>query len=156
MPLAEAPESPDQPQRPPHSRLRALLPVTTVALIIAILYVAWTFYSRYEANRKAEADAHNRAAERNRHDVQQLLGSGDLSIRTLTIDKASIRTGETAQLCYSVAAATAVKIDPPVADLKPSYLHCLEIAPRATTTYTLTASDAANHSISQQITIQVK
>ena len=54
--------------------------------------------------------------------------------------------GETADLCYGVVNATKVTIEPKVEDSKPSSYHCLTIAPRATTTYTITASERQGQS----------
>jgi hypothetical protein len=59
-------------------------------------------------------------------------------------------------LCYGVVNAKAVKVDPPVEQLKPSAHHCFEIAPKKTTTYTITADDGAGHTKSEALTIQVK
>ncbi|MBV8833994.1 MAG: hypothetical protein JO108_32740, partial [Acidobacteriaceae bacterium] len=36
------------------SALETILPYTTVAVILAALYVAYTFYSRHESSRKAQ------------------------------------------------------------------------------------------------------
>jgi hypothetical protein len=153
MALTEAPLPPERPKRSP---LAAVLPYTTVAVIVAALYVAWTFYSRHEANVKAQQQAAAQEAEHRKREAQQIFGSGGLSFRTWSADKAVLRPGETAHICYGIVDAKTVKIDPPVAQLKPSYLHCFEVAPRRTTTYTITAEDGAGHTASEQLTIRVQ
>lgn len=147
---------PNEPAGTPHSRLRAILPFTTIAMVIAALYVAWTFYSRYEANRAAIETTQNKKAEENKRYVGQLYGSGEVKFIAMSADNGVLARGETTQLCYGVVNAKAVKVEPPVEQLKPSYHHCFEVAPKQTTTYTFTADDGAGHSKSESLTIRVK
>jgi hypothetical protein len=153
MALTDAPQPPERPNKSP---LAAVLPYTTVAVVIAALYVAWTFYSRHEANVKAQQELAAQQAEHRRREAQTVFGSGGLSFRTWSADKAVVRPGEVAHICYGIVDAKTVKIDPPVEQLKPSYLHCFEVTLQKTTTYTITAADAAGHTASQQLTIQVR
>jgi hypothetical protein len=153
MTLTQPPNEPGPEKRSP---LRAILPYTTVAMIIAALYVAWTFYSRYEANRAAVESMQSKKAEENKHFVGEVYGSGEVKFTTMTADSGVLAPGQTTQLCYGVVNAKSVKIDPPVEQLKPSYRHCFEVAPKKTTTYTITADDGAGHTKSESLTIQVK
>jgi hypothetical protein len=153
MSLTQPPNEPERRQRSP---LRAILPYTTVAMIIAAFYVVWTFYSRYEANRTAAQAIQSKKAEENKQFVNEVYGSGEVKFTTMTADSGVLAAGQTTQLCYGVVNAKAVKIDPPVEQLRPSYHHCFEIAPKKTTTYTITADDGAGHTKSQSLTIQVK
>jgi hypothetical protein len=153
MGLTGASPPPEPPKRSP---LAAVLPYTTVAVIIAALYVAWTFYSRHEANVKAQQELAAKQAEKRQREAQLTFGSGGLSFRTWSADKAAVRSGETAHICYGIVDAKTVRIDPPVEQLKPSYLHCLEVAPKQTTTYKITAEDGRGHTASEQLTIQVR
>ncbi len=138
------------------SSLRAVLPYTTVLLILAALYVAWTFYSRAESSREAqEAIAAEKEAARKRV-VDQIYGSGEIKFSTFSADTGLLHSGQTTQLCYGVVNATAVKLNPPVAEIKPSYRHCLEIAPKTTTTYTITAEDGKGNSKSESLTVRVE
>lgn len=140
----------------PASRIRALLPYTTVAMIIVALYVAWTLYSRHQANQAAEEAIQTKRAEENKRIVDQVYGSGEIKFSTMSADTGVLTRGQTTQLCYGVVNAKTVKMDPPLEQLKPSYYHCLEVAPKKTTTYTITADDGAGHTKSQSLTIQVK
>jgi hypothetical protein len=154
MAVTDVPPPPEE--RPKRSPLGAILPYTTVAVVIAALYVAWTFYSRHEANVKAQQERAAQEAEHRQREAQTIFGSGGLSFRTWSADKSVVRPGEVAHICYGIVAAKTVKIDPPVEELKPSYLHCFDVRPKQTTTYTITAADEAGHTASQQLTIQVK
>ena len=75
--------------------------------------------------------------------VDQIYGSGEIRIPTFLAEPGVLKPGESAHLCYGVVNAVSVKLDPPVEALKPTYRHCIEIAPKKTTTYTLTAVNAA-------------
>lgn len=145
-----------QPEKTPHSLLQALLPYTTVAVIVAALYVAWTFYSRYESNRKAQQAIQAEKDEARKRIVDQVYGSGEIKFSTFAADSGVLKRGESTQLCYGVENAKTVKIDPPVEQAKPTYYHCVEIAPKTTTTYTITAEDGKGKSKSESLTIQVK
>ena len=153
MPLAEAPEE-REPER--RSTLQRMLPFTTVAIVIAALYVGWTFYSRYESNRQSEQAIQAQREEARKRQVEQIYGSGEIKFTTFGADSGVLARGETTQLCYGVLNAKTVKLDPPVEQAKPSYHHCVEIAPKKTTTYTITASDEKGNSKSESITVQVK
>lgn len=147
---------PNEPQRKKRSALGSLLPYTTVALVIVALWVAWTFYSRYQSNRAAQRAIETKQEEARKRVVDEVYGSGEIRFLTFTADNGQLRRGETTELCYGVVNAKEVKIDPPLEPIKPSYHHCLEIAPKKTTTYTITADDGAGHSKSESLTIQVK
>jgi hypothetical protein len=149
-------QPPNEPERKQGSAVRAILPYTTIAMIIAALYVAWTFYSRYEANRTAALAIQNKKAEENKQFVSQVYGSGEVKFTAMSADSGVLGPGQTTQLCYGVVNAKTVKVDPPVEQLKPSYHHCFEVAPKKTTTYTITADDGAGHTKSESLTIQVK
>jgi hypothetical protein len=51
----------------------------------------------------------------------------------------TIALGERSLLCYGVEEATAVKIEPELEPIKPSFSRCIEAHPKVTTTYRLTA-----------------
>lgn len=144
------------PEPSKRSPLEAAVRYTTIVVVIAALYVAWIFYSRHEANVRAQREIAARQSEHREREAKTIFGSGGLSFRTWSADKAVVHPGEPAHICYGIVDAKTVKIDPPVADLKPSYLHCFDVTPKATTTYTISATDAAGHTASQRLTIQVR
>lgn len=149
-------DAPKEPERKPRSPLQAILPYTTIALIIAVLYVAWTFYSRHESNRQAQEAIDAKKAEARKQVLDQIYGSGAVDFSTFTVDSGILKHGETTELCYGVVNAKTVKIDPPIEQLKPSYHHCFEIAPKTTTTYTITADNGAGKTKKESLTVQVK
>lgn len=153
MSLTDTPNDPS-PNGPPPAR--SILRYTTVAIIIVALYVAWTFYSRYESNRSERQAIEAKKVEARKRVVDEIYGSGAVSFSTFSADTGILKRGESTELCYGVVNATTVKIDPPVEQLKPSYRHCIEISPKVTTTYTITATDAKGNSKSQSLRIEVR
>jgi hypothetical protein len=148
---------PNEPQPRQKSPLQTLLPFTTVGLIIAALYVAWTFYSRAEANRQAQERIDAEQVEKRKRVVHQIYGSGGVKFSTFGADNGVLRRGESTHLCYGVVNAKTVKIEPPVGEeVKPTYRHCVDIKPQKTTTYTITATDEKGHNESQAVTIRVQ
>lgn len=153
MAITGAPPPPEQ----KHTSLaRRLLPFTTVGVIIAALYVAWTFYSRNESNKQAMQRIQAEREAARKRVVDQIYGSGEIRFSTFGADSGFLKRGEATELCYGVVNAKNVKLDPPVEQITPSYHHCLEIAPTKTTTYTITADDGAGHSKSESLTIHVR
>lgn len=129
-----------------------------IVLLGALIYVSFLLLSRYESNRLYErrnaeqADEQRRASDRNA--IEQL-GGTDLAIRALYVSPAIIRHGESAELCYDVANAKTVTLDPPAGEVWPSTNRCLDISPKKTTTYTLTIADSSGKSASQTVELQV-
>ena len=139
------------------SALAALLPYTTVVMILAALYVAWTFYSRHESARKAQEAVETKQQEAEKRKADIIFGSGEITFTTFSADNGTVKRGETTRLCYGVVNATTLKIDPPVGEpVKPTNRHCVDIAPKQTTTYTITASNDKGDTKTSSLTVQVK
>ena len=59
-------------------------------------------------------------------------------------------------MCYGVSNATKLRIEPDVEPVKPAITHCLEIFPKKTTTYTLTAEDDRGNSKTASLTVRIR
>lgn len=144
--------------RPPKSPLKNPFLYSSFVILGVLLYVSYVLYSRYESSKKYERQTKERQAEQRREEdrlaVEQLGGS-DLAIRGLYVSPRTIRVGESAQLCYDVANAKAVTLDPPVGEVWPSHSRCLNLAPRKTTTYTLSIADASGKTVSETVELRV-
>lgn len=138
------------------SPLRTVLPYTTVAVIIAALYVGWTFWSRYQSAKQATEAVEQQKAQAQKEVYDQISQHGELTFTTFEAADGVLKRGQTTQLCYGVVNAKTVKLDPPVEDSKPSFRHCLDISPKHTTTYTITADDGAGHTKTASLTVRVK
>jgi hypothetical protein len=134
-------------------RLRRVLPYTSAVLAAAVIYAAWTFYSRWDENKRIEQEAAARRLESDQTTLH-MIGS-DLKITQFYAPPA-IQAGQRALICYGVANAARVRMQPSVEPLTPSLSRCIQATPRATTSYTLTAEDNAGHSVSQTITVKVQ
>ena len=127
-------------------------------LVCVAIYVGFVLLTRYESNRDFERrDAAQKAEQRREEDrraVEQLGGS-DLAIRSLYVSPPQIHRGEKAQLCYDVANAKTVTLDPPEGEVWPSHSRCVDLTPTKTTTYTLTIADTSGKTATQSVELQV-
>ena len=139
----------------PVELIRRVLPYTTVAACLALVYLAWVFYSRYATNRELQREAEQKSAAENRR-IYEMYGSGQLKIMLFYANPAVATRGESAQLCYSVSNATKVAIDHGVEPIWPSLSHCAEIHPVRTTLYTLSADDGKGHHATQSLNLVVR
>jgi len=133
--------------------------VYTGALIVVLaIYIGWIVFSRWNENRLLEQRARDLAAkkqsEQDKNAVEQMGGS-ELAIQSF-YGNPTIRKGQKAQLCYGVANAKKVTLEPQSSPVWPSYSRCVDVSPIKTTTYTLMASDAAGHSVAQTFTVKVQ
>lgn len=132
---------------------------SSIIILLVAIYIGFVLAQRYESKRDYEKgtaaeEAQKRLAD-DRFAIEQLGGS-ELSIRALYLSPASIHAGEFTQLCYDVANAKTVTLDPPVAELWPSHSRCLDLKVRKTTTYTMTIADASGKTLSQAVELIVK
>jgi hypothetical protein len=132
---------------------------SSCVLAIIALYVGWIVFSRWYGNRslihREKQEQLERQREEDRAALEQLGGS-ELAIQMFYVSPATIRRGESAQLCYGVANAKTVTIEPAAGSVWPSYSRCLDISPSKTTTYKLTITGAAGTPKSQSVTITVR
>ncbi|HTM47781.1 MAG TPA: hypothetical protein VL285_03830 [Bryobacteraceae bacterium] len=137
------------------SFFRKLLPYTSAGLAIAVLYVAWVFVSRWTGNRSGQQTAEAEKAKADAR-IVEMYGSGKLKILHFYVTPGVIRKGQKALMCYGVANARSVKIEPGVERLVPSINRCLEIAPAADTRYTLTAEDESGSKAEVGVDVRVR
>lgn len=132
---------------------------SALILLGVACYVGFILVSRHESNRAYERRKADQAAEQRRENDRaaiEQLGGSDLAIRALYVSPAVIHRGESAQICYDVANAKSVTVDPPVGEVWPSHNRCLDISPKNTTTYTLTIADSGGKSSSQTVELAVQ
>jgi hypothetical protein len=68
---------------------------------------------------------------------------------------ARVVEGDRVSICYGVAQAKSVRIDPPIEEITPSLNRCLSAYPEKSTTYTLTATDAQGQVKQESFTLPV-
>ena len=148
-----------QPGPPPKSIFKNPTLYSYSALVIVVLSVAWILFSRWEENRSIENRARQertqKQLEEDRATLEQM-GGKELAIQNFYATPGSIRRGETVQLCYGVANAKTVTLEPQSNPVWPSYSRCVDVTPVKTTTYTLTIADASGHTKSQSLEVHVR
>ena len=133
-----------------------MLPYTSAAVIIAALYVGWVFFSRWQESRALKREQAEQQVAEARKTIEAY-GGGRVKIMNFTISPSILSKGQTAQICYGVSNAKTVSIEPkPDENVWPSLARCVEATPKAETTYTLTATDAAGHTEQKSLTLQVQ
>jgi len=133
--------------------------VYSSALILIVgAYVGWIMFSRRQDTRDYEQRAAQAQAKKQHEQDQaaiEQLGGSELAIQMLYATR-SIERGESAQICYGVANATSVTLEPQSNKVWPSHNLCVDVKPVKTTTYTLTAAGANGKSVTQQVRIEVR
>lgn len=117
-----------------------------------VLYDAWVFYSRRESARQVDRQRAEKESAEARRTLELI---GGLRILDLYAAPGAIQRGQVARLCYSVVGAKTVRLEPPAEGVYPAFSHCVEIAPKQDTVYTLFAEDEAGHSINKNVSVQV-
>ncbi len=148
-----------QPDTQPKSVFKNPFLYSWTALAVAVLVVSWILFSRWQENRTIEKHAKEertlKQQEQDRIALEQL-GGKELAIQNFYAVPAVIHRGETVQLCYGVANAKSVKLEPQSNPVWPSYSRCVDVTPVKTTTYTLTISDAAGNTKTQTLEVKVR
>ena len=129
------------------------------ALAIAALVVCGILFSRWLENRtlekRAKEERTQKQLEQDRLALEQL-GGKELAIQNFYAAPGAIRRGETVQLCYGVANAKTVKLEPQPNPVWPSYSRCVDVTPTKSTTYILTIADAAGNTRTQSLEVKVR
>jgi hypothetical protein len=134
------------------------LAYSSLLILIVAVYVGWSVLSRYLENRAYEHRAEEAQAKKQREADQaaiEQLGGSELAIEMLYATP-RIAGGETAQICFGVANAKSVTLQPQSNPVWPSHSLCVDVKPVKTTTYKLTAIGADGKSVSQEVKIEVR
>jgi len=145
----------DRPNPERRNVFRNPLLYTTAALVIALLYTGWIFWSRREANLALEQRLMEKQREKDAQTVE-MMGGDRFEILNFYAAPGAIARGETAEICYGVSNAKSVQLTPPAGPMWPSYGRCVDVSPAKDTAYTLTAEDAAGHTQTASVTLHVR
>jgi len=124
-------------------------------MVLVAIWTGWTLYSRQQSAAEAARQSKEKQAEVDRKLVSEF-GGEKLTILGFNAAEKEISPGGRVLMCYGVSNATAVKIEPGIEPIKPALQHCLEVFPKKTTEYTLTASDEKGNTKSKTLTIRVR
>jgi hypothetical protein len=132
---------------------------SSIVVGTALLVVLWILYSRWQENRLIERrtrqETSRKQLENDRLTLEQL-GGKELAIQSFYASPGAIHRGESVQLCYGVANAKNVKLEPQPNAVWPSYAYCVNVSPAKSTTYTLTVSDASGNTKTESLKVVVK
>src|SRR6266852_3357325 len=104
---------------------------------------------------RAKEERTEKQQEQDRITLDQL-GGKELAIQNFYATPGVVRRGETVQLCYGVANAKTVKLEPQSNPVWPSYSRCVDVTPTKSTTYTLTIADDAGNTRTQSLEVKVR
>lgn len=141
------------------SPFRNPLLYSSAVVLLVLIYVGWIFLSRWEQNRAFRRKAREERAERQRESDRaaiEQLGGSELGIQYFYASPGTIQRKQSAQLCYAVANAKTVTLDPPVAEVWPSHVRCFDVTPAKTTTYTLTVAGNSGETKTASVTVRVR
>jgi len=139
----------------PGTGIRVYIAISALVFLVALSYVGWVFWSRAHDTQVIEERV---AAQRRAQDAQTVesMGGDRFEILAFYANPAVVSRGDSSDLCYSVSNAKSVTLEPQSSKVWPSYEHCVSVSPHKTTTYMLTATDAAGHTKSATITVEVQ
>jgi hypothetical protein len=141
------------------SPLKNPLLYSSLAIATVLVYLGWVLLVRWRENRAIERQAalvrSEQQREQDRIAIEQLGGS-EMSIQMFYADPPLARRGESVSLCYGVANAKNVSLEPQDNPVWPSHNHCVNVILRKETVYTLTIDDGRGHSQSQSLTVKVR
>lgn len=126
-----------------------------VVLCLALAYLGWVFFSRWQTNHEIE----ERIAAEKRAQAEKTfegMGGDRFEILAFYASPAVVHRGDEATLCYSVSNAKSVTLQPQSNPVWPAFERCVNVTPSKTTTYTLTATDAAGNTKSSTVVVEVR
>lgn len=148
----------DQNTTPQKSLFKNPLVYSSAVILIVALYVGWVLLSRRQEDRIYQHRAEQVQAKKQREADQaaiEQLGGSELAIQMLYATP-RIARGETAQICFGVANAKSVTLEPQSNPVWPSHSLCVDVKPIKTTTYKLTATAADGKSVTQVVNVEVR
>jgi hypothetical protein len=131
---------------------------SSIALAVVAAIVGWIIFSRWSDNRLIERPAAEEKQEKQHESDRTALdqmGGKTLDIQAFYANPGAVHRGESVQLCYGVANAKTVKLEPQTNPVWPSYARCVDVKPAKTTTYTLTIDDGAGNTKTQSLEVKV-
>ncbi|HXA78904.1 MAG TPA: hypothetical protein VNV41_17355 [Candidatus Acidoferrales bacterium] len=142
--------------RPPPRKGMSIYVLATLTVFgLAVVYLAGVFYTRWHGDRLVQEQTAAAKREQDQR-VFQMMGGDRFDILKFFPYPGGIKRGDSTMLCYSVSNAKSVTLEPQSNAVWPAFERCVSVAPKKTTTYTLTAMDAAGHTKSATVTVEVR
>jgi len=119
----------EPPREPEQTSGAKFLRYSWFVVAAVFLFVGGIVFLRWHQNRSIELEMERRATEKQAEEDRQTLesmGGNRFEILAFYASPASIGSGEKDQLYYGVSNAVAVRLDPAVESLRPSFTRCLK------------------------------
>ena len=122
-------------------------------VVLAAAYSAWIVWTR----RAADSDWEQRQAARDAAKYASPLppASAGPKILMFYASPPAVSRGDRTLICYGVANAASVRIEPAIDEIKPSFNRCLETRPNRSGTYTLHATGSDGKTVTASINVTV-
>jgi hypothetical protein len=124
-----------------------------MAAIVVVAYTALVIVNRRIADRQSEQQRQHPAIPA---EFERAYGGSEVKIVQIYSREGTLFEGSTTVLCYGLANARSVRIEPPVEGVSVSLNRCVEVAPERDTRYTLTAEGNDGHVVSQSFVLKVR
>jgi hypothetical protein len=160
--MLKEPQATVKPALPPEPQTNSIfknpLLYSSFGLAIVALVVGWILFSRWQENKRIDRQSAEARSEKQRENDRAALdqfGGKELDIQSFYASPGAVHRGGSVQLCYGVANAKTVTLEPQPNPVWPSYSRCVDVTPKKTTTYTLTVQDAGGNTKSQTVEVKV-
>ncbi len=130
-----------------------------VPVLVAGLYAGGSVVLRRHETKEMERQAAAKNEETTRKADRQIidqLGGGQMKVLAFYASPAALHPGEKGLLCYGVASAKTVRIEPGVEPVNPALSKCVEIRPARDTEFKLTATDVSGHAETASVKVPVR
>jgi hypothetical protein len=134
---------------------RSYVVISLLVFLAAGAYIGSVFYSRWRDNQALEDKAAEKARAQDKKTFE-MMGGSRFAILGFYADTPVAHAGERVDLCYSVSNAKSVKLEPQSEPVWPAFSHCVNVTPRKTTTYTLTAEDGEGHTATAKVVVTIR
>jgi hypothetical protein len=124
-----------------------------IAAIVAVAYMGLVMVNRRlgERMREQQPKPPDGFAE-----FERAYGGSAVKIVQFYSREGTMFEGSTTVLCYGVANARSVRMEPPVEGVSVSINNCVEVSPERDTRYTLTAEGNDGHAVSESFVLKVR
>jgi hypothetical protein len=123
-----------------------------MAAIVVVAYMGLVTVNRRIADQQKEQ-------QRKQFDgfaeFERAYGGSEVKIVQFYSREGTLFEGSSTVLCYGLANARSVRIEPPVEGVAVSLNRCVEVAPKRDTRYTLTAEGKDGHVVSESFVLHV-
>lgn len=140
---------------PPRKGMSIYVLVTLIVFGLGVVYVGGVFYTRWHRDQVMQ----EQVAAAKRDEAQKVfegMGGDRFDILRFFPYPEEIKRGDSTMLCYGVSNAKSVTLEPQSNAVWPAFDRCVTVSPKKTTTYTLAATDAAGHTKSATVTVDVR